>query len=58
METVHILTVVDGFNHFLLGDMLGQGKLYDETVHIRILVQFAYLGEQFLFSNVCLVADK
>ena len=39
-------------------DMLGQGKLYDETVHIRILVQFAYLGEQFLFGNVCLVTDK
>lgn len=58
MKAVHILAVVDGFNHFLLGDMLGQGKLYDETVHIRILVQFAYLGKQLLFGNVCLVADK
>ena len=45
MKAVNILSVVDGFNHFLLADVAGQGELHDEAVDIIVFVQFLHLGQ-------------
>ena len=58
METVDILTVVDGLDNLLLVDMLGQGQLHDETIDIAIAVQAVYTGQQFFLSDVILIADE
>ena len=38
METVDILTIVDGLDNLLLVDVLGQGELHDKAVDIVVLV--------------------
>ena len=58
VETVHVLTVVNSFDYFLFGDVLGQGELHDEAVHVGIVVQFTYLGQQFFFGHVGFVANE
>ena len=58
METVDILTVVDGLNNLLLVNMLGQGQLHDETIDITIAVQIIHTGQQFFLSDVILNTDE
>ena len=50
METVYVFAIVDGFDYFLFGDVLGQRELYDEAVHVGIFVKFAYFGQAFTFA--------
>ena len=58
METIHILAVVNCFDHFLFGYVFGEGKLYDKTVYIGIFIEFAYFSKQFLFCYIAFVADE
>ena len=58
MESVHILAVVDGHDHLLLVDMLGQRQLHDKAVHVLVFVELLHLREQFLFLHVILEADE
>ena len=58
METIHILTVVDGLDDLLLVDMLGQGQLHDETIDIVVLVQLIDTSQQFSLCDVSLEADE
>ena len=43
VKTIHIFPIVNGFNHFLLGNMFRQRELYNETIHVSILIQFSDL---------------
>ena len=38
-----LFPIVNGFNHFLLGNMFRQRELYNETIHVSILIQFSDL---------------
>ena len=58
METVDILAVVDRFDECLLGDMARKGKLQDETVDVRILIELSDGFEELFFGHVILVADE
>ena len=58
METVYVFAIVDGFDYFLFGDVLGQRELYDEAVHVGIFVKFAYFGQQFVFGHIAFITDK
>ena len=52
MESIHILSIVDGFNHFLLINMFGQWQLYNESIYIGIFVQPIDTLQQFLFNRI------
>ena len=58
METVHILAVIDGLDDLLLGNVLRERQLDDESVYIVILIQLTHLGQQFLFRHIRLVTDE
>ena len=58
METVYVFAIVDGFDYFLFGDVLGQRELYDKAVHVGIFVKFAYFGQQFVFGHIAFITDK
>lgn len=51
METVHVFARVDRFDHFLFRDVFRQGQLYDESVHVGIVVQFGDFSEQVDFAD-------
>ena len=58
METVDILTIVDGLDDLLLIDMLRQRQLYDEAVDIVVLIQFIHTSQEFGLGDVILKTDK
>ena len=58
METIHILAVIDSLDYFLFRNMFRQRKLNDETIHIRIVVQFIHLAKQFFFGYIRFVTDQ
>ena len=58
MNAIQILAVVDGVDDLLLIDVLGQGQLHDETVHVRIIVELTYAVEQLFLGGILVHADK
>ena len=55
MKTVDILAVVDCFGYLLLVNVLRQWKLYDESVYIRVVVQFVNFLQKFFLCDIGLV---
>lgn len=51
METVHVFARVNRFDHFLFRDVFRQGQLYEESVHVGIVVQFGDFSEQVSFAD-------
>ena len=51
METVYILTVIDGLDDLLLIDMLRQRQLYDKPIDISIFVESVDTCQQFLLTD-------
>ena len=43
VESVHVLAIVDGFDDFLLRDVLGQWELHDEAIHVGVFVELFHL---------------
>ena len=58
METIYILSVVDGLYDLLLADVLGQGKLDDEAVNIRVAIQSRHTGQKFLLGDIVFEAKQ
>ena len=58
VEAVNILSVVDSLDNLLFVDVLRQWQLYDESIHIVVLVEFLHTVEQFLFRYVVLIANQ
>ena len=58
MEAVDVLAGVDSFDDALLVDVLRQGELDDEAMHLGIVIQTLDLAEQTLFCDVILEADQ
>ena len=58
METVNIFTIVDGLDDFLLINMLGQGQLHNEAIHITVAIQTVYACQQLLFCHILFIADE
>ena len=58
MEAVNVLAGVDSFDDALLVDVLRQGKLDDEAMHLGVVIQALDLAEQTLFGDVVLEADQ
>jgi hypothetical protein len=58
MEAIDIFAVVDGFDDFLFGDVLGQGELHDETVDVGVVVELMHFVEQFSFADGVFEADE
>ena len=58
METVHVLAVVYRLDDLLLGNVLGQRQLHDESVHVGIGIEFVHLGQQFFFGHIGLIANQ
>ena len=58
METIHILTIVDSLNNLLLVDVLGQGQLNDETIHILVLIELINTSQQLGLRDIILETDK
>ena len=56
MKAVNIFSIVDGHHYLLLVDMFGQRQLYDEAINIVVAVQAVNTLQQFVFSNVALIA--
>ena len=58
MEAVDVLAGVDSFDNALLVDVLRQGELDDEAMHLGVIIQALDLAEQTLFGDVILEADE
>ena len=58
MEAVDVLAGVDSFDDALLVDVLRQGKLDDEAMHLGVVIQALDLAEQTLFGDVILEAEQ
>ena len=58
MESVNIFTVIDRLNNLLLWNMFRKRKLHNETVYIRIVVQFVYPAKQLFFGHIVLIANQ
>ena len=58
MESVHVLAIVNSLDYVLLVDVLGKGKLNDETVNIGIVVEFGNLGQKYILGDVTLITDQ
>ena len=58
VEAVYVLAIVNGFNDALLVDMLGQRQLYDEAVHVGIVVQDMHTLQEPLLGHIVLKADE
>ena len=58
MEAVDVLAGVNRFDDALLVDVLRQGELYDEAMHLGVVIQTLDLAEQTLFGDVVLEADQ
>ena len=58
MEAVDVLAGVDSFDDALLVDVLRQGELDDEAMHLGVVIQALDLAEQTLFGDVILEADQ
>ena len=58
MEAVDVLAGVDSFDDALLVDVLWQGELDDEAMHLGVFIQTLDLAEQTLFGDVILEADE
>ena len=52
MESVDILRRVDGVDHGVRIDLVGQGKLYENAVHGGVVVQLVDFGEQVCLRRV------
>ena len=58
MEAVDVLAGVDRFDDALLVDVLWQGELDDEAMHLGVVIQALDLAEQTLFGDVVLKTDE
>ena len=58
METVDILTIVDGLDNLLLVDVLGQGELNDKAIDIVVVVQFVDTSQQLGLCDVVLKTNQ
>ena len=58
METVYILTVIDGLDDLLLIDMLRQRQLYDKPIDISIFVEAVDTCQQFLLTDGILETNQ
>ena len=58
MEAVNVLAGVDSFDDALLVDVLRQGELDDEAMHLGVVIQALDLAEQTLFGDVVLKTDE
>ena len=58
MDAVDVLAVVDGVDHVLLVDVLGQRQLHDKAVHIIVLIQLLDAGQQLFLGRVLFHADE
>jgi len=58
VEAVDVLAGVDRFYDTLLVDVLRQGELDDEAMHLGVVIQALDLAEQTLFCDVILEADE
>ena len=52
MKAIHILDRINGEKYLVGIDVLGQGKLHDETVYARIQIERVHLLEQILLAAV------
>ena len=58
MKAVHVLGLVDRLDHLVLVDMFRQGQLHQNTVHLRVGIQFGDNAEQLRFRNRLRLADR
>ena len=58
METVNVLTVVNGLNNLLFINMFGQGELHNKAIDITIAIQIVDTGQKFFFRHVILETDE
>ena len=58
MEPIHILRLVDRLDHLRLVDMLRQGQLHQNAVHLRIGIQFGNQPQQLRLRNRLRAADR
>lgn len=58
VEAIDILLWADRFDDALLIDVLGEGKLDDESVNFGIAVEAVDFAEELLFGDILFEADK
>ena len=58
VNTVNILVVINGIDHLLLVNVLGQRQLNDEAVNIGIIVQSANAVEKLFLGSILVHADE
>ena len=58
MEAVHVLAIVDGFDDFLLADVLREGQLDDESIYRRVAVEPVNLLQELCLGDVVLEAEQ
>ena len=58
VEAIDILLWADCFDDTLLIDVLGEGKLDDESVNFGIAVEAVDFAEELLFGDILFEADK
>ena len=52
VKSVYVFTRVNAIDYLFFIDLFGQGKLYQDTIHIFIAVQFFQCIQQYCFGNI------